>query len=508
MLQLIIDGKTAALPTDVELGLTLNNYILVERKEDATYPFTLSLKANRHIFGFPERLQYNSFNRELPALVKFGPYTLLTGRAVVTDIDENDIELFVATKTTSFWGINAGLYLDELDLGRERYDNAAALQNHLDTSLHNYLPYVCVELYDYNYDSPYYIPNFYNKWDFVEQRLMRTWGVHYNSFSPFMRLIEAIEMVITACGYAIRTNDLRKIEGFEDILIIKRTNLGKDNNMLIFADLLPHITLKDFFDEIERKFSVRLFVNEAAKEVSLRSAVLIRTATYMPVSALDGVKKTFQKDEEENAGPRNYKFYDKEVADPNVQRYKSYLTVLIGEDEDTVNTECISTIVASHSWADVIDPAGHEVEGDYETNVYVDYEQLEINTATPETPEFRLAVYRGIHNRATDGPNKEFYGNVPIATPDPVADAANKISLLWTGDDGLYKKFHEERIKGMEFAWGHELLVVPDVKILSRTQELFTDNIVVRNQRYVVESQEITLKKDEIVEHKLTAYPV
>lgn len=507
MLQVIIDGKTAALPPDFTIGIILNNYILVERKEDATYPLTLSLQANRHIFGFPERLNNNNFPLELPASVMYGPYTLLSGRTVVTDISDTEIELFIATDTKSFWGVNSEKYIDSLDLGRERCDNSSDLKRELDNSLRDYRPYVAVQLYDKNYKSSYKIPNYYNRWDFVEQRLCRKWGVHNNSFSPFMRLVEVVERVITACGYSIRVNDLRKISGFEDIIMIKRYDIGDAASSIQYSYHVPHVTVKEFFDEIERKFSIRFFINEAAKEVHIRSAAVIRSRVAIRVDVLDGVKKTYE-DKAEDSEPKNYKFSDKEVPDPNWQRYKTDLSIIIGEDKDTQNVECISTIVASKRVSEVVDPVGHEVQGEYPTNVHVDCNVLEIDTATAETPEFRLAVYRGIHSRGVSGPDKELYGNVPEASPDPIEGADNQMSLLWTGGTGLYKRFHEQRTKGMNFTQTHELLAVPDISILADAQSLLSDNVIVRHQRYIVEEEEIELSNNAITEHKLVAHPL
>mgnify|MGYP005963646405 CR=1 FL=1 len=55
-LKIIIDGKEAALPADTEVCLKLHNYFFEDRDNDATYPITLNLNANRHIFGYPERI--------------------------------------------------------------------------------------------------------------------------------------------------------------------------------------------------------------------------------------------------------------------------------------------------------------------------------------------------------------------------------------------------------------------------------------------------------------------
>lgn len=54
-LKIIIDGKEAALPADTEVCLKLHNYFFEDRDNDATYPYP-EPDANRHIFGYPERI--------------------------------------------------------------------------------------------------------------------------------------------------------------------------------------------------------------------------------------------------------------------------------------------------------------------------------------------------------------------------------------------------------------------------------------------------------------------
>ena len=102
-LKIIIDGKEAALPADTEVCLKLHNYFFEDRDNDATYPITLNLNANRHIFGYPERISEKIHPTEYAAAIFFGPYCLLRGKCIMTDFTADEIEVFLTESQTSFW---------------------------------------------------------------------------------------------------------------------------------------------------------------------------------------------------------------------------------------------------------------------------------------------------------------------------------------------------------------------------------------------------------------------
>ena len=92
----MIDNKDIALPSDMEIVVKLQNALFKEREEDATYPLTLNLASNRNVFSFMDRIN-GDVECNFSATVKFGPYQLLKGRTEVTDINNEEIELFIAT---------------------------------------------------------------------------------------------------------------------------------------------------------------------------------------------------------------------------------------------------------------------------------------------------------------------------------------------------------------------------------------------------------------------------
>ena len=70
MLRLTINGQDAVLSKDVEVSLILNSRLLEQKDDDASYPFTLPLDANRHIFGSIDRAGV-IFNNEFATTLFF-----------------------------------------------------------------------------------------------------------------------------------------------------------------------------------------------------------------------------------------------------------------------------------------------------------------------------------------------------------------------------------------------------------------------------------------------------
>lgn len=511
MLQIFIDGKQAVLPPDLEIEVLLNNFITEERKEDATYPLTLNLELNRHIFGFPERLTNNRTKMEYAAYVRCASYLILDGIATITDINtaDKEIELFISTDNSSFWGINGQKYIDELDLGYESFINETSFYNAMSHSVKEEYEYVCAQTYDENYNEPGKIIHYYNRWSAARQQLLTSSNGRQNTYVPFPRLLTIITRILNACGYAIRINDLEKIEGFKDVLIIHRRGVSPFTRTLRYNQIVPHLTLQEFFGEIERKFSVRLFVNEGNKTISIRSGANIHTPNVTDLEVYDEITKRLPDPQEEIQ--KNYKFFDKEIKDTYVQNNQDQLKYLVGEDKDPVSYECISTIAGiRHNREDIYLPTADPNE-DQPIDLTLDYDELAFSCAK-DISEFRLSVYRGFKNRAIyarEEEMKELYGYVPVVTPLPVEDCPNPISLFWTGSNGLFETFHHARVDFLiQPPQEHDLYVVPSIHNIAYAQHLFSENIVVRHQRYFVKSQKLKLSSSGIIEHQVTVIPL
>ncbi len=495
MLQLIIEGKRAVLSPDTSLSVQLKNSLLTDSEEDSTYPFTLPVSENRHIFGFPDLINNNDFIRQYSGMVMFGPYQILSGEVIITDISDSEIELYIATNNRSFWGKFGKKYLDEYDLGSETWSYDA-----FNSSLRNYKPYVCIQLYDPSFDVEGYIPEWYNRWQMVYSRLQVTQNGIKNNICPFMRLKEVIERIFTNSGYTISYNVMDEMGYFENILIIHRHTFNEPSTFH-YNEVLPHITIQEFLEECRRKFGLVFFINEAGRTVIIRSSVNLRTDNTLPLEIFDNFQKTIDSESENKV----YKFTDKSVTDKFIDAYAADLVYITGDEnsENLTTVECISTIMGTENkleqfFSGEIDSLGESVF------LSVRYTLLSTASQADDT-EFRLAVYNGLANRI------EYADTITIPIAQYVVPEASLVgvgfNLLWTGEKGLYNVFHRA-LCGIDTSLSVEMELNRDIRLLNNLQNMFVCSVVCRNQRFVVREQEIEFCGDRTVSHKITAIPV
>lgn len=487
MLQLIIDGKKAVLNPDTSLAVRLKNILIAEREEDTTYPFTLPIENNRHIFKFPDLINSNSFKRNYTGYVLFGPYRVLSGEVVVTDISETEIELYVSTNNRSFWGKFGAKFLDEFDIGAEAWS-----YDSFNASLRMYKPYVCVQLYDPSFSVAGYIQGFYNRWKMVDVCLQKTQNGIKNNICPFMRLTEVVKLIFSAAGYVIQSNAMNDVDGFKDIIIVFRHTFSEPSTFS-YNEVLPHVTIRNFLDECSRKFGFAFFINEANKTVVIRSSAMLRSLKTIRLDVLDGLQKTIDHDLEGKV----YKFTDKSVTDQYVDAYVDSLSYITGDEnaENLESVECISTIVGAQEklerfFSGEVNSSGEEV---FLQQRY----SLLSTTSQFENTEFRLALYEGLHNHI------QYTDTAGIPTAKYLVPCASPNYLLWPS---LYNTFHKN-ICETDFSITIDLELMPNILMLVNLQNIFVNNVVCRNQRFIVKEQEIEFLSDRIVSHQVTVIP-
>ena len=119
-LQVKINSKAVRLPEGFELAINLKNNLLDGDQEDATYPMEVNLASNRQVFGFVDRT-HTDMTEKLQAGVSFGPYQLLNGQCVLTDVGDGNVEFYISTEKNSFWGKARDWMLDESCWGQFTY---------------------------------------------------------------------------------------------------------------------------------------------------------------------------------------------------------------------------------------------------------------------------------------------------------------------------------------------------------------------------------------------------
>ena len=509
-LNIIIDNKDVALPSDMEIVVKLPNALFKEREEDATYPLTLNLASNRNVFSFLERIN-GDVECNFSAIVKYGPYQVLKGRTEVTDINNEEIELFIATDKHSLWGKSRSIYLDHLDLGGCDYGTKSNMMVAFTRSLTENMDYVVCPLYDA------YLPNigieqhkpFYNYLHPQNLNFSDTYDGKNRIFCPFLRLHYLIKKVLQCMGYSIVQNDIDLDEGFKDIIVICRNNgiSGVSLGASITYNLhVPHITVFDFLQEIENKFGYMFEVNEGNLTVTITKMKLEEKALVLEVE--DNINRHIISDDDKVTG---IEFRDKDISDLKLDGYKDQLKILYGDGANPRSVECISNIVGVGQDTEQYKDGGFTKTLSYSFAAVAENHENTTAYMNHIRNEFRLSVYRGIVSGWVL-PGGNFWDvNYPLASPNivPELTLGSKLCLTWTGDYGLFKTYHEivaKLIVGLKQEY--EFILEKSIIRLKDLREIFTSEIVIRNRVYRCYEQEITLSNNSIVSHLLRCYPV
>lgn len=515
-LRVMIDNKEVALDDDVEIVINLKNAKFNEREEDATYPLTVDLDSNRGIFGFMDRIHSGNLDEEFSAIVYYGPRKLLEGRCVLTDFEDGNVELFIATDKNSFFGRVQDIYLDALDLGKEEYGSKSTmLDAFTDSAIKGNKDYVICPLAD-----PY-LPNigvkqmrdFYNYFypdESMNPSTKYTEQVDgkYCIFTPFLRLYSLLERVVKALGYDLVKNDLLLDNDFKDVILMCRRNgLYKDSlgSSISYNMHVPHLLASDFISEIEHKFGVVFVVNENNRSVEIRGM----NDDVIDVEVFDGIAKHVVEKEDRKKG---IILKDKSLADKMIEKYTNRLNVEYGDTTDTETIECISTIVG----VDMTETGFREDEYTNEVTYWYFRSAATSMTYANNTEymnqiqsEFRLSVYRGYIGEEYYQNGQYYYCPIkyPYASADPVTYATNKYSLLWK--DGLFDKYHRDNYNLLfSIRESHEFDLKTSLLQLGKLQQIFAKKVVIWNRLYRCFEQEITFSKKSIVSHIIRCYPL
>lgn len=497
-LKIILDGKEASLPEDIEVSLNYKNYSLDPEREDSTYPLTLDISPNRHIFGFEERNGNPYVRREYRASVYFGPYCMIEGRAIVTDISDRKIELFISTDKNSFWGDSKKKYIDQLFLGGETYTTPAEMFTEFLDSLYHKKDYIVCPFFkafslypkSFNYlersDSGYKFMTQYERVQYI----------------PFLRLSSLIRKIFESLGYTITNASILDEEGFLDIIVIctKRT-LTADDRFFYYASFLPHLTVSDFLLEIERKFGVVFWITSGSRTVNIFSVSDLGTCN---VSVHDNIQKHLIEEDEIGENAKGIIFKDKEIKDDYLTAYQPRLTYTYGDAENAETIECISTITGVR--LDTLSEDS-QVGNDY-PDVYLiqvaaaDYPEAdtEKHNETINT-ELRFSVYRGIC-QPPDGDYPAL--PYPLASPVGFSHTTSQYSLLW---DSLFENYHRQKCETKaSFKEEHSFTVQAQIENLKKINTLFENTLIIRNREYICSEQQITLSLKSIKEYTIKCY--
>lgn len=503
-LKILIVGLEAIIPEDSNIATKISDSFFNSEKSDASYPMTLSLHQNRHIFGFIERVNARSKRYEYPASIHLGPYLILTGRCVVTDVSSTEIELFISNDKYSFWSGMKEKYLDELDLGTEMFLYHTAMITAFDESftLGN-KDFVVFPLYQ-NTE-----PLIINPISANEYRFTYSIGAPTDRFTPFVRLYKLLERIVSALGFTLENNSLLDDAGFADVILVCRRNtiLRSDSTKSFsYNEFVPHIKVADFIAEIELRFSCLFITSINTQSVNIIKFTRNKKPIHLEVT--DEIGKRFLEDDDIISG---VEIKDKESDDIYVKEYEPRLIYQYGNQENAEKIECKSTIVGKKTYIVTINNLTLQWvcatmnENSYQQDEY----RKKIDT------EIRFTVFRPIESRLP-APGMVRFALFPSATPEPNPSAENDYNLLWKdvyNEDynvpGLFNKYHKEKYDVVfSLLEEHSFIVYSDISILNKTNSILTDDLIIRNRRYRCTEQEIAMSPSGITGYIIKCHPI
>lgn len=521
---------------DTEITLKLTNEWFKDRETEHSFPFTLKLEANRHIFGFPERpgnhalsrymaLHGKTYSIVMPAFITYGGVTLLYGNARITSVSNTEVELFCYSGEYDFWKAMETYRLGELPEGiREMFDVEISNSGHymdkttLLSKLDNYSLAVSAneaimcfpQLYDPTMTSipgetskihPYWL-NYRNGLNLVSE---------VNSkaciFLPCPNMSKIMEIILACLGYSVKFSSLEN-GIFPQVYIVSRRkyiSLAHYTSELTYSicltDFLPKITFREFLEEIERKFCVLiqplypLYSLEGDKKVNMISFdTYINNTPPIELEVLDDCEKEVLENDDIVA---DYRFKDEDPSDDAINGEVMDVKPIsleatstldgMGENSDGVKSiECISAPIAKFM---------DDVDSDYKGVAVIssgDTGNIDINNEEEwfageianRNKEFRIALSKSGFNLTPEYSETE--------------------SLVWEHLRKLYDTrydFIHGQFMCVEFILKHP------VQALNQIKYLFSRPVIIRNLKYLVAEQNISFKGTTI-EYRIKCYPV
>lgn len=309
MIELILDGKAAALKDDVKIKLTsCNPYYSSASTYTYEVELPLALPANREIFGDIDRLDTQKQSRKLDAQLRSGGHDLVTGKATITSVTEDavKVQLLGYASAYGYDGEMSETYIDELEMGdwygqliggypyhQPEYGSAWSIALHWRVyALQQGMAYdqwraamfandycvfypvhnstadtVCNEYVyreateggrDFRIEYPYSPPG---------GESLEPTGVPQVKVSPQPFLWFMCRLIAGAMGYSLADNDNYLYTN----TLYRRIFIANANIHIRCNKCLSHWTVKEWWSNVEAMFGVVMVIDDATKSMKLVS---------------------------------------------------------------------------------------------------------------------------------------------------------------------------------------------------------------------------------------------
>lgn len=262
MTELYINNELAYLPEDFSITFIAENPYFT-KSSSYTLDINLPMPANYKIFGNINRLDVSKKKIILPARLIANARTLLIGSAVLLSVEDTSVRVQLVSGNAEFNMLtNDDVYIDELDLGTASWPNNNQNQFQKPDNM---------KLYYGSSDEieVVWLPVFFQeaKWENLQNDAIYEFGTNNFTLCPYWgrRCVQpylktAIRKIVEHFGYHLN-DDFFKDNYLRHLYIASAVATNE------IAKALPHWSLSEFFDELERFLAVVTVVDEITKEV-------------------------------------------------------------------------------------------------------------------------------------------------------------------------------------------------------------------------------------------------
>ncbi len=317
MIQILLGGKEVIPQSNTSIKLILENPFFTKAGSSTlSIVLPMHIEQNIKVLGHINRLDYKHKAITLPASIKVGNKTLITGEAVIIEVTEEyvKVQILGGTSLMNFYNKMEEIFIDELDLGKwgmaynditqtaktayslfyktiwiayltdvtmlgheeairrmieklfGKNNEWVAFPIYNETSGVMCNDWIVKQLVDSSNNNIFYLGPMDNIFYFDEINNMifvSPNGYPQVRFAVQPYLLPMIERVFKSLGYTCDLSYLSKNELFSKIFIACANEKAERNKAL------PHWTVKDFITQLEYFFGVVFDVDEDKKHINI-----------------------------------------------------------------------------------------------------------------------------------------------------------------------------------------------------------------------------------------------
>lgn len=293
MLKILTPNGYLKLGTNIEIPLKITNPLFND-KGSHSLPFTVPLKPNRALLGFPDSLNNkNAIGAYVDCTIEHTNF-FEKGTLKILDISDREIELSLTTREGAFWEWAKATKLRRI---YTRPDKEINFVNERENYFNNIWPNVEMAFFpvatlflslDNFTETESWNPWSYRKLGISEYVLTNNpsdlfrndyadfanGGDVSGNITGFLYLNEILTWLSYTAGYGIKQNFLSSTEELRRIVVLNNSGFAyyKEVN---YSLLLPNVTVMDFIDAVEKAFGCMFFVNNRREMniISIKSII-------------------------------------------------------------------------------------------------------------------------------------------------------------------------------------------------------------------------------------------